>query len=135
MALEAECVELRKQHVQSLPIHVDDADSAALDLPKELLEGKAEIQQMLESKAFKEFAQMYQAHARPKVHENGGGDNRDAPDPGGGAVPVPMDDEFDEAFQDADAAEVFWEKHKGDKRAILDALVSAKIKRLRKSPL
>ena len=137
VATEAEFVELRKQHVQSLPIH-GAAGGDTLEVPQELLEGKAEIQQMLESKVFKEFAQIYQTYATPKAAaDNGdnGGSNRGATYEDGGAVPVPMDAEFDEAFEDIGAAETFWEKHKGDKRAILEALLSAKVKRLRTSQL
>ena len=46
-----------------------------------------------------------------------------------------MDQDFAEAFPTPEAAEQFWEKHKGDKRAILDALLQAKVKRPRTQQL
>ncbi|CAK0872488.1 unnamed protein product, partial [Prorocentrum cordatum] len=127
-AAEVERAELQRQLVASLPL----GEAPVLDpfgVPQELLDGKAEIKNMLESDAFKKFAALYRS--RPQVPHRPHGDERPAASDGVGGSdqqPVPMD-EFDDLFEDSVGAEQFWDKHKGDKRAILDALLGARAKR------
>eukprot|EP00959_Pyramimonas_sp_CCMP1952_P372958 7810216-Pyramimonas_sp.AAC.1 len=63
---------------------------------------------MLESETFKESKQLW-------LEKRG---FESAPSPA--QVPVPGDMDLDDAFADAKAAEAFWDKHKCDKRAILE---------------
>eukprot|EP00959_Pyramimonas_sp_CCMP1952_P410748 8607616-Pyramimonas_sp.AAC.1 len=50
-------------------------------------------------------------------------------------VPMDADEELDACFQDTADVEAFWEKHKGDKRAIVEALSAARLKRPRTAQL
>ena len=140
--LQTEVAALQQRVLISTADVVGDAGATQLTLPEEVLEatrGKEKIKEMFESEAFKEFAALYAAHA------NLGGATPAAPPapeaegarPGGAPAegPGPMEQEYTEAFTTEQAAEDFWERHKGDKRAILTALLEAKVKRPRTQQL
>eukprot|EP00959_Pyramimonas_sp_CCMP1952_P443727 9289384-Pyramimonas_sp.AAC.1 len=62
---------------------------------------------MLETDEFMEFVKLFAVHraaAGPGADAESNGDD-------GEQVPVPHDEEMDDAFQDEAAAEAFWEKH------------------------
>eukprot|EP00959_Pyramimonas_sp_CCMP1952_P313339 6558611-Pyramimonas_sp.AAC.1 len=92
-----------------------------------MLEGKDELKAMLAPSEFQEFAKLFTSHyaaagARAQSDSS-------SPSDGGVDVPTPLDAEMDGAFTDEAAAEAFWEKHRGDKRAFTQALMVAKLKK------
>ncbi|CAK0873817.1 unnamed protein product, partial [Prorocentrum cordatum] len=126
--IQKECAELQRQLVTTVPLGESPADDT-FGVPQELLDGNAEIKAMVDSEPFKEFAKLFRPHVTP-------GAQRPAtpvapPEGSAGAAhvdqPVPAD-EFDDMFVDEQAADDFWEKHKGDKRAILEAIMGANTK-------
>ena len=129
-AAETEVAELQKQLYLSRAAAVPpQPEGMADDLAPEALEGKDEIKKMFESAAFKE----YQKLRKEQFVAKGGS----AP-PTGNAEQVPVpggEDDMDLAFADVQAAEDFWDKHKGDKRAIVEALSAAPLKKPKKSSL
>ncbi|CAK0862586.1 unnamed protein product [Prorocentrum cordatum] len=134
--IQKECAELQRQLVTTLPLGESPADDT-FGLPQELLDGNAEIKAMVDSEPFKEFAKLFRLHVtsgaqRPETPvappEGAAGARVDQPVP-------PDDDEFDDMFVDDQAADGFWEKHKGDTRAILEAIMGARAKRPKTSQL
>ncbi|CAK0873524.1 unnamed protein product, partial [Prorocentrum cordatum] len=128
IAAEAEVAELQRQHVQSLPGQASDmGDKRPVDfpLPPEALEGKDAIKSMLETAEFKEFVKLFAVHRAASGPDADAESNVDD----GEQVPTPHDEEMDDAFQDEAAAEAFWEKHRGDKRAFTQALLGAQLKK------
>eukprot|EP00959_Pyramimonas_sp_CCMP1952_P221878 4638645-Pyramimonas_sp.AAC.1 len=88
---------------------------------------------MLASSEFQEFAKLFTSHYAAA----GARAQADASSAAGGGVevPTPHDAEMDDAFTDEAAAEAFWEKHRGDKRAFTQALMGTKLKKPKTAPL
>ncbi|CAK0867698.1 unnamed protein product, partial [Prorocentrum cordatum] len=134
--IQKECAELQRQLVTTLPLEESTADDT-FGVPQELLDGNAEIKAMVDSEPFREFAKLFRLHVTSGAQRPGTPVAPPEAAPGAHVdQPVPADDdELDDMFVDEQAADDFWEKHKGDKRAILEAIMGARAKRPKASQL